>query len=154
MQEYKEDRNAMIAPGMTFVKANQIEHIMVYKSLVMYRMRFGITGNVFFKKPLKIVRLAKAGIRTRDQAVNYLNDLKSDYAEKGFKQTKKLQKFNPTKRAYYLLTKKPYMKRENEKAKLEKQGIVYKEGMPKLRTSKPICKYVGGHRLRPVGLAA
>ena len=90
MQQYKEDTNAMIAPGMTFMKANQIEHIMVYKSLVLYRLRFGITGNVFFKKPLKIIKLSKVGIRTLNQALNYLEELKIYYAKKGFKITRKL----------------------------------------------------------------
>ena len=63
--EYSENTKALIAPGMTFIKANQIEHITVYKSFIMYRQRFGKTGTVFFRKPLQTVNLArKEGLRT------------------------------------------------------------------------------------------
>ena len=133
---------------MTFTKGNQIEHIYIYKSLVQYRLRFGVNGSVFFRKSVKITKLRENGVRDRAEAEQYIKDLKTKYAEKGFKLTRRLQKFCPTKRAYYLLTKKPYLARETEKSKM-----VFKHSVPILRASRPISKYVGGHNLRPVRAA-
>ena len=100
--------NALINSGITFTKGNQVEHVQIYKSLVQYRLRFGITGNVFFRKPAILTNLrAKQIAQTAEQATDHLAQLKKQYLAKGFRVTQRMAKFSPTKRAYYILTKRP-----------------------------------------------
>ena len=104
--------NSMVAPGVTFVKGKQVEHVQIYKNLTQYRLRFGINGGVFFRKPLIITKLRESGIaKNRAQATDHLENLIETYKSKGFKKSWKLKDATPTKRAYYLLTKRSVLKR-------------------------------------------